>query len=378
MDYKDFLEEWRDGNTYISAYSSGSTGEPKEIKLNKDFVSQSALRTNRYFGIDNASRLHSCVSPDFIGGKMMAVRSELSGATLTYETPSNQPLSSSLSKTVKEGRVQDYRIVKKHPITLLAVVPSQMLYILEHLDEMPKIDNIIIGGSPVNPALRLQIIESGLNAFETYGMTETASHIALRKIAEGEDYFETLDDITVTTDYRDCLVITIPVSKDFTISDNNCHSTEQQYGEKATSCETTPRIIGQNGLQETVITTNDIAEVISKRKFRILGRYDNMIITGGKKVNPIDTERLIEEAAMADTDLKHAIGTSFLITGTPDLKWGQAVTLRIESSDNSSRLSDEQIILKLKKILPHYAVPKRIERVEHLERTPNGKLKRTH
>lgn len=347
MDYTEFIEEWRGEKPYITAHSSGSTGLPKEIRLDKDFVAESAMRTNRFFGIGAASRLHSCVSPDFIGGKMMTVRSELSGATLTHETPSNQPLSEYL-RSEREAQ---------QPITLLAIVPSQMLYLLEHPGELPRIDNIIIGGSPVNPGLRKRIIESGLHAYETYGMTETASHIALRRIAAGIDYFETLDDITVGSDSRGCLVITIPTSS---------------AAIPASSADIAQDVNGQ----AIVITTNDIAEVVSNRKFRILGRYDNVIITGGKKVNPVDTERQIEEAAMHDSDLRDALGTAFIITGTPDEKWGQAVTLRIETPNLSPVLSDEQLIQKLKDFLPPYTAPKRIERVGHLERTTNGKLKR--
>ncbi len=354
MDYTEFIEEWRGEKPYITAHSSGSTGLPKEIRLDKDFVAESAMRTNRFFGIGAASRLHSCVSPDFIGGKMMAVRSELSGATLTHETPSNQPLSEYL-RSEREAQ---------QPITLLAIVPSQMLYLLEHLGELPRIDNIIIGGSPVNPGLRKRIIESGLHAYETYGMTETASHIALRRIAEGIDYFETLDDIKVGTDSRGCLVITIPTSS--AAIPASSAAIPASSDDKAQDAK----------VQAIVITTNDIAEMVSDRKFRILGRYDNVIITGGKKVNPVDTERQIEEAAMHDSDLRDALGTAYIITGTPDEKWGQAVTLRIETQTHTPVLSDEQLIQKLKDFLPPYAVPKRFERVGHLERTANGKLKR--
>lgn len=426
MDYSEFLEEWRSEKPYIYAQTSGSTGEPKMIRLDKDFVAESALRTNDFFGIDCKSRLHSCVSPDFIGGKMMAVRAELSGALLTSEKPSNKPFSvpcAVYSQTISHSQIHYEKgesinensknrlagksiigdkannlgegVTNEDIINLLAVVPSQMIHILEHIEDMPVIKNIIIGGSPINPALRQKIIDSGLNAYETYGMTETASHIALRRIAEGIDYFETLGDITVATDSRGCLVITIPATG------NHNEKTTKHLNENS---------LGGREKEVSVITTNDIAEVVSNRKFRILGRFDNVIITGGKKVNPVEIERLIEEAAINDPQLRQWLGQAFIITCASDEKWGEAVTIRIEDSnlDNANRLngksarkndnsvcktdngqdnydntdsntdhSDETLLIgRLKKMLPAYAVPKRIERVARLERTSNGKIVR--
>ncbi len=310
MTFEEFIEEWQNDATFITAHSSGSTGTPKEITLPKEFVKRSGVRTNKFFNITLNSRLHSCVSPDFIGGKMMAVRADLAQCRLTYETPSNRPLNN---------------FSKNEVIDLLAVVPSQMLHIVENANKMPIIKSVIIGGSAIDERLRDKIIASGINAYETYGMTETSSHIALRKVAPDVGWFKTLEGITVSLDQRGCLAIKFDS--------------------------------GEN------IITNDLAKVKSDGEFIILGRWDDVIITGGKKVNPYETEKKI----------KQFFSTPFVITSRRDIKWGEEIILQIEGNP---AIEDKELISKLKNILDPWEIPKRIEYIEKLPRTVNGKIKR--
>ena len=310
MTFEDFFEEWKSEVPYIEARTSGSTGEPKIIRLSKDFVKESALRTNRFFSVSSRSRLHSCVSADFIGGKMMAVRSELAGCRFSHETPSNRPLGS---------------FCAADRLDLVAVVPSQLIHILDNIREMPSIGAMIIGGSAIDVRLRARVEKSGLNAYETYGMTETSSHIALRKVREKEDWFETLDGIKVESDSRGCLVIRF------------------SSGEE--------------------IVTNDLAELSGERMFKITGRWDHVIITGGKKVNPYDVEQKISML----------VNAPYMITSRADLKWGRMVVLLIEGSEESEKI---ELLSDLKSVLDPWEVPKIIEWVRHLPRTANGKLKR--
>ncbi len=177
MTYDNFKEQWQSEKNYLICHTSGSTGTPKEIHLAKETMEQSALRTNQSFHIDEKSYLHSCISPDFIGGKMMMIRSLIAGSEFGWEIPSNKPLNDYFGRD----------------ITLLAVVPSQMHFILDKIASLPSIQYILIGGAPIPPALRKRIAESGLIAYESYGMTETASHIALRKVETEVKPFRTLD-----------------------------------------------------------------------------------------------------------------------------------------------------------------------------------------
>lgn len=309
MNYSDFAAEWKSTPDHIICRTSGSTGNPKEICLPKSEMRKSAWRTIRFFALDSSSHLHSCVSPDYIGGKMMAVRAYETGAELTWEKPSNRPLE-------KYDRTA---------IDLLAVVPSQMIHILDNLHDMPEIRAVIIGGAPIPAHLRERIEESGLNAWETYGMTETASHIALRRVTATTGTFIPLDGIRVYADSESRLVIEM------------------------------------EGWQR--IVTNDMADIAEDGGFTIYGRYDNVIITGGKKVHPEEVEEILE----------HELGVPVMISSLPDEKWGERVIMTIEDGLDSG--ADTNIISKCKNLLPKECVPKEI-RHTRVARTENGKKKR--
>lgn len=313
MTFEQLKEEWNAPTPAIQCRTSGSTGVPSVIELQKEQMRRSALRTCAYFGLDSTSHLHSCIAADFIGGKMMLVRAETIGASFSYETPSNRPLDNYSGPA----------------IDLLSVVPSQMLHILDNRYRMPQIRNILIGGAPVSAELRARIAESGYNAFESYGMTETSSHIAIRKIEAEEHPFRTLDGIRVDTAEHSRLAIHI------------------------------------DGWQD--IVTNDVAELYSDREFRILGRADNVIISGGKKIHPEQMER----------KMASCFSFPFYISSRPDPKWGERVVMVIATEESGiSGLSDSEIIAECRKVCLPYEVPKEVIRIPSLPTTENGKLRR--
>lgn len=307
--YERFLEEWRDRESSVKCQTSGSTGMPKTIELPKSEMRKSARRTISFFGLDGRSNLHSCISPEYIGGKMMAVRSEECGGRLTWEVPSNRPLIN----------------FSGNRIDLLAVVPTQMIDLLTRIDSLPEIGAIIIGGAPITSDLRRAISRSGLNAWETYGMTETASHIALRRVTETQIPFLALEGIRINTTEDSRLVIDL------------------------------------EGWQTVV--TNDIAEITGEGSFLIKGRIDNVINSGGKKIHPEEIEEKLERF----------FGVPVLITSRPDKKWGERVVMIIE--DHKGHETDNKIISDCKSFLQSECVPKEIEH-HKLPRTANGKKKR--
>lgn len=312
MDVERFIKEWHNDSDFIECHTSGSTGEPKAIKLPKDKVRESAERTNSFFSLSPESHLHLVISPEFIGGKMMIVRALELGCVLTVEKPSNHPLSI-LSPSTE--------------IDLLAVVPSQLKFLIENRFSLPKIKNILCGGGPINSALRKEIVKTGLNVYESYGMTETASHIALRQVAEPQVPFRTLGDISVSLSDSSTLAINIP------------------------------------GWQK--IVTNDIAEVLNSREFKILGRKDNVIISGGKKFFPEEIEKQIAPY----------IERPFAITSLPDVKWGEILICVVESEDSTTEKLNE-IRQKLYNHFPHEIIPKIFFNIKKLPLTENGKLLR--
>lgn len=319
MTYDEFIIDWNSESDFIVCQTSGSTGKPKLIDLPKEIMRESAERTISFFDLKEGSHFYSCISPDYIGGKMMAVRALLNKGKLSYVTPSNRPLS-------------EYN---GEPVDLLAIVPSQMKYLIENNFNFRNISNIIIGGAAVSDILRKEIAKRNINAFETYGMTETASHIALRKISNKTTHFKPLPDIKVKADNENRLVIEIKSSGGF---------------EKKKSVN-------------RVFHTNDLCEVFTDGSFRIKGRYDNIINTGGIKINPEEIEKILEK------HLKREV----LITSTPHEKWGNQIIMVIDDDDCS--ISDDSILEICRLHLRKEAVPKTIIH-SRIEKTGNGKKKR--
>jgi O-succinylbenzoic acid--CoA ligase len=304
-EYKDFYAEWMSDADCVVAHTSGSTGKPKEIHLPKSDMIASARATNAFFGIGRGSVLVCPLSLDYIAAKMMAVRSIIADARLVMMPPSN-------TLTI-DGEVD-----------LLAIVPSQVDSLLAQPHLAKAIHNIIIGGAPLSDERRKQLIAAGFNAYETYGMTETCSHVALKHIRDNA--FTAIAGVTFATDSRGCLVVNVP------------HMSINQ------------------------VVTNDVVELHGSSSFTWLGRYDNVINTGGIKVHPEVLEREIADIIGDDC--------IFFVTGEPHPKWGQQVVMAIVT--NAANIP--QIEAKLAQKLDHRVMPKKIIAVDGVKRTANGKI----
>lgn len=311
MNYQDVLRQWHDSGNTITARTSGSTGVPQVIELSKIMVRHSACRTIDFFGITDKSRLHSCIAADYIGGKMTAIRAQIASCLFSYEEPSNTPLR---------------QFSSKDELDMVSLVPSQMRYVLDNISQMPKVKYYLIGGSGIPIAIRRDIVAKKVCAYESYGMTETASHIAVRRILESETPFIPLPGITLRKDERDCLIIDL----------------------------------GTDG----VIVTNDVVRFVGNNsEFEIVGRADHVIITGGKKVHPAEVENKIS-ALFPDREI--------CITSRTDDFWGSRVVLLVEGKENVS----DAVLAKMKKMLEKHEYPKEVLCIEKLERTKNGKIVR--
>lgn len=303
-----FLDEWFSDAPDVVAHTSGSTGEPKEIKLLKSDMILSAQATCDFFGIDAESRLLLPLSTDYIAGKMMVVRAIVSGARLIVERPSSSPMR------------QDYG-----DIDLLPVVPAQLDGMLAS-PRINRVRNLLIGGAPLSVEEEASLRKSGVRAWASFGMTETCSHVALRDITGDDALYTMLPGITADVDSRGCLVI---------------KAGRFSFGE---------------------IVTNDVVELESPRRFRWLGRVDNVIISGGIKLHPEIIER----------QLSACIDRPFYIMGEKSSRWGEEAIMYVEGLDTDV----EALMSLMRRELPRYSVPKRIIAVERFLRTSSGKIKR--
>lgn len=239
---------------------------------------------------------------------MTAIRAEVAGCRFSYETPSNRPLQ---------------RIGRCETLDMVSLVPSQMRYVLDHRDVMPYVRTYLLGGSAIPEAIRRDIAASGLQVYESYGMTETASHVAVRRVGIPQEDFQPLPGVTLSADDNGCLVIDL----------------------------------GEDGQ----IVTNDIVRFPGGVSFRILGRADHVIVTGGKKVHPADIERRLS-SLFGDRDI--------CVTSRPDDFWGQRVVLLVEGEGDIS----QSVIAKMKQLLENYEQPKEIITIKSFPRTDNGKI----
>ena len=302
-----FLEEWLNFETYIFVKTSGSTGSPKKIKLSKNQMIESAKATGTYFKVGEGTKALLCLSADYIAGKMMLVRAMVLGWDLHVVAPE------------KDALVQ-----YDNPYDFVAVVPYQLHYSLKALE---KIKKIIIGGGAISESLESALQLSEVEAFATYGMTETITHVAARRIngfAKSES-FHALPDVKFSTDERGCLVISAPK------------------------------------ISEEVVQTNDLVTLISPTSFIWIGRADFVINTGGVKIHPEEVERKLESL----------LKIPFIISSETDEILGEKVVLVVESKGDEK--PDYSQIFSF--LLP-YERPKKVYTLSQFPYTETGKIKR--
>ncbi len=263
-----FILEWLNETSYIVVKTSGSTGAPKKVKLQKKNVFNSAEATVNFFDVKEGTKALLCLSAEYIAGKMMLVRAMIAGWHLFTAAPGKNPLEN--TKTIFD---------------FSAMVPYQVYHSLQDLHKLKK---LIIGGGAVSNSLNEQLQNKPTKVFATYGMTETISHIAARPI-NGPDktsVFRALPNVKFSTNRNDCLQINAPA------------------------------------ISEEVVKTNDVVELLSTTSFKFLGRIDNVINSGGVKVHP----EIIEEKLSANID------TAFFIASEKDEALGERVIMVLETS----------------------------------------------
>jgi len=310
MDTSGFLNQWFDCREYVDAHTSGSTGAPKDVRLLKADMVASARMTVEYFGLGDRSVLLCPLSADYIAGKMMLVRALYAHAVVVMLTPANCPVFSAAD--------------------LLAIVPSQVDELVRHKELASCISNIIIGGAELSERRRRALIDAGFNAYETYGMTETCSHVALRRVCDGEQgrAFEALPGVHFSVDERGCLIVDVP------------------------------------HLSVGRVVTNDVVQLIDDGHFIWKGRFDNVINSGGIKIHPEQLE----------AEIARIIGprVKFYVCGVDDDRWGRAVAMVYEGSAEDS----PHIAEMLSAALDHRCLPKHYYAVKALARTSSGKIRR--
>ncbi|KMQ67216.1 AMP-dependent synthetase [Chryseobacterium sp. FH2] len=311
---KSFLGEWFSDSATVKVQTSGSTGIPKVFEIEKNKMVNSAKMTCDFLGLKESNTALICLPIEYISGKMMVVRSIQRKLKLIITEPSLRPLENVETE-----------------IDFCAMTPLQ---VENSLEKLHLIKNLIIGGAAVSESLKRQIdktnsqSQKGNRIFETYGMSETLSHIGLKQIFPiSEDYFTVFENVTISKDQRGCLKIFAP------------------------------------NVNDEILQTNDLVEIKNENQFRFLGRIDNVINSGGAKIFPEELESLV----------KKEIPNEVVFLGMEDESLGQKLILVIEGKES------KDVVNKIAGIPfeKNFHKPKEILFVEQIPRTPNGKVSRT-
>ncbi len=316
MTLEEFLDEWHNDDDCIVVKTSGSTGTPKLLRVEKRRMEASARMTLRFLGLHPGQTALLCMPLDYIAAKMMVVRALVGKLRLVSVEPSGHPLAD-----VGAGET---------PIDFAAMVPLQVyntLMVPEEKERLMKVGQLIIGGGAVSQALASEIAGLPNPVWSTYGMTETLSHVAMRRLngPQRESWYTPLEGVGIGQDEDGCLLIDAPL------------------------------------LCQQVLHTNDVVRLHDDgRRFMVLGRKDNVVCCGGVKI----------QAEEVEERLQPYVDVPFFVGKEKDDKFGEILVLVVESRDKKLL---EDII---NNVLPKYWRPRKIYSVGKLPLTETGKPKR--
>jgi O-succinylbenzoic acid--CoA ligase len=310
-----FLLDWLSDEPTLTVLTSGSTGIPTSYVIKKLHMVSSAMATGSYFRLQAGSSALHCLPTDFIAGKMMLVRAMVLGLRITCVAPTAAPI-----------------LTDQNRYDFAAMVPLQLRNTIDYID---CVDCLIVGGAPLSADLKELIAKKSTKIYETYGMTETVTHIAIKPVnhLSGQDLavleaFNTVPDVSVSQDDRGCLVIDAPK------------------------------------LTDGLVVTNDMVNLISPTQFRWLGRYDNIINSGGIKLIPEQIEAM----------LSNIISQRFFVAGLADEVLGQKLVLVVEGKVQVEEIKG---LLKTAEGFSKYQIPKNIFVLPKFVATKTGKIQRS-
>lgn len=328
-----FCQQWLTEQEHFTLQTSGSTGQPKAIALTRAQMRMSARWTGAALGLQPGDHALVCLSAAYIAGIMMLVRGFELGLQLTIIDPVSRPLAA---------------LASAEPIDFTAMVPLQLQETLQgsaaERERLHAMKAVLIGGAPLTLALETQLQHVRAPLYHTYGMTETVSHIALRRLngPQRSDRFVPFEGVRLALDARGCLLITSALTGGATLR------------------------------------TNDLVELYADGSFRWLGRSDYVINSGGFKVHIEQVERALE-AWLLEYQHGHYAPRRFFVGALPHPRLGQAVVAVMEGVDDAGTdpgALTAALRTALRPALPRYAIPQQLYFVPHLQETPTGKIDR--
>ncbi|MDA3928664.1 MAG: AMP-binding protein [Prolixibacteraceae bacterium] len=307
-----FILNWLDDSDFILQQTSGSTGIPKKIRLKKSAMIASSLKTIHSFNLKAYDTAWLCLPIEYIAGKMMAVRAIVGNLNLILSEPTGTPTP------------------PINTIDFTAMVPLQVQQLVKDETNFKSIRKLIIGGASINSQITQSVQKIPTQVFATYGMTETASHIALQRLngPNPDEHYHLLPGISISVNKNNCLQINAPE------------------------------------LSAKVLETSDIVELISSNEFKLLGRIDNIINSGGIKISPEELEKQITTI----------IKKECLIVPAKDEILGQKLVLLLEGKED--KVVTEKYLLQIKNELGKLRTPKAVYYISEFPKNSSMKIDR--
>lgn len=316
-----FMCQWLEGQETFTMQTSGSTGNPQSIVLTRAQLRSSAQMTAEYFGLGKGSKVLSCLNIAYIGGFMMLVRGMEAGWDLTIVEPASNPL---------------LNLRLEQHFDFISMVPMQLIHSINSVDTCREVNatgTILLGGAPVGEELLQKLQALTVPVYQSYGMTETVSHIALRLLNQGPltNAYTVLPHVNFGVDPRGCLWVS------------------------------------GNMTNNLKVQTNDLVELMGGEQFEWVGRFDNIINSGGVKISLDKMDRLISGIFHEE-----ALENAFFCWHEPDAVLGQKLVVFVECS--AVRMDEVSVFSKIRNRVRGIESPKHAYFVKFFERTPTDKI----
>jgi O-succinylbenzoic acid--CoA ligase len=262
----DWVKRWNSRDSNFTFLTSGTSGSAKEILFSREQIEKSAWRTAQFFKWSDGMEVLHSLPMQYVAGRMNVLRALITKQSVWKMTPKVEMTSNDF-----------YRLENIEWWTLTPPMLSSFLSIEQPVLTKAK---LLVGGAPVVQSLIDKAQGVGNEIWESYGAAETLTHIALRKL-NGNDK-----------------------SKGF----KPLHGVSIKMTEQGMAID--------DGFLGNAVVTSDLGTWINDKEFIVEGRIDDIINSGGVKINPLEVEKIIHQ---------HMKEAGF-VKGSKDDRWGQIVT----------------------------------------------------
>ncbi len=340
-----FTQSWLRGDDAFAVQTSGSTGDPKPIRLTRRQMEASARATGAALGLAPGQLALVALPAHYIAGRMMLVR----GCVLDLDMLLVEPAGDPFASLAQDAALDFTAFVPLQMQALLDVAlvagsdscfPEDTARAYRYRRLLDGMRAILVGGAPIGAPLESQLRQLAAPVYHTYGMTETATHVALRRVngPSATGRFVPLPGVVLGVDDRGCL-----------------HARGPMTGGDA-------------------VQTNDLVELHPDGSFAWLGRWDNIINSGGVKVQVEQVEAAVARVAADQRELGLA-RRRYFVTGLAHERLGEEIVLLIEGASLDPD-QESQLLWALGQELPRYHAPRRLLYRPTFHETTTGKIDR--